>query len=56
MKDFTTNPQNVGYHVYDTVNKVWLDRVYASRTVANRWADKMNNEYGSYRYVVQQNF
>lgn len=41
------------YTIFDNVNGVLSSRrVYKSRRTANRIADRLNLEYGSYRYYV----
>ena len=39
--------------IYDTVNKVYLKKVYKTHSSANMALDRMNSNYGSYRYVVR---
>jgi len=39
------------YKIYDRIDKVTLKRVYKNWQTANNAENRMNYEYGSYRYT-----
>lgn len=40
------------YYILDSHTQQLLPRTYKTRARANRFVDKLNNEYGAYRYYV----
>lgn len=44
------------YTIYDTRNKVQVGGVYTNSKRASRRVDKLDQEYGAYRYVVRTIF
>ena len=42
------------YRIYDRKAKCFVGGEYASRVRARRRVDKLDNEYGGYRYCVKE--
>jgi hypothetical protein len=45
--------QIIGYRIWDKQSQVFVSTVYGKLTRATRRADKLDNEYGAYRYSVR---
>jgi len=44
---------NIIYKIIDTKTGLQIGKDYSSRSRANRRVDKLDNEYGGYRYSVR---
>jgi len=40
------------YRIYDTHEETYIKGIWNDRKLAKRRADKLDNEYGAYRFVV----
>ena len=54
MEHLTQPQRNIGgYRIYDNIDHLYLAKIYTTRKPATARVDRLNAEYGCYRYYVE---